>query len=85
MRINILLFFANHDNTILMKKNLFKDIIIFSSTLQISIINLGIEKTNSIDDEGNKPKSIKFIKNIVILGDIEIIITQIRKELDDNI
>ena len=37
-----------------MKKNLFKDIIIFSSTLQISIINLGIEKTNSIDDEGNK-------------------------------
>ena len=68
-----------------MKKNLFKDIIIFSSTLQISIINLGIEKKNSIDDEGNKPKSIKFIKSIVILGDIEIIITQIRKELDDNI
>ena len=83
MRINILLFFANHDNTD--EKEFIIDIILFSSTLQISIINLGIEKKNSIDDEGNKPKSIKFIKSIVILGDIEIIITQIRKELDDNI
>ena len=62
MRINFLLFFANHDNTD--EKEFIKDIIIFSSTLQISIINLVIEKTNSIDDEGNKTKSIKFIKSI---------------------